>query len=565
MAPTTVSGPSARAAALALTYSEQVPRRLLLAVIGGLCIWLGFPATSLWWSPIIGVACWAIALKGVSVRGGLLIGFVGGLAYFLPVLHWTGIYVGNFPWLALGVTETIYVVVMAGFIALVQSGRVAPWARRVPAWIAPRTPRVRPVAGALLWVTQEWVRGNYPFGGFPWVRLAWSQAGSPLSHLASIAGGPGLTFVVALLGGLLAVGVERLLHGGVRRPLTYAPLAGALAILAASVPYPVPTAGTPYDVVGIQGNVPTSGLEFNAQRRAVLDNHVRATFKAAAMVRSGEIPKPQLVVWPENSSDIDPTREADAATQIERALAQIDTPLIVGAVLDEPSPEVSNASLLYLPGQGLTDRYVKQKPVPFAEYIPYRSFFRMFSDKVDLVRADFTHGTKTGLFTIPGAAGQKSTKVGPVICFEIAYDGVTRAPVDKGAQLLIVQTNNATFGRTAESEQQLAISRIRAIEHGRSVVHVSTVGVSAMITPDGVVHDKTSLFTQAVMSQRLPLRSELTLADRLGALPEYVAVGVACLLIAVHLRRRALRRRRTHSPDVSATKESDDRTRTPVD
>lgn len=510
-------------------------RRLCLVIIGGLLLWLSFPDANIWPASIVGVACWALALRGVSMRAGFVLGFLGGLAYFLPVLHWTGIYVGNLPWLALGVTETLYVAFMCALVAKLQSGSHAPWA---PAWLAPHEARVRPVAVALLWVTQEWVRDNFPFGGFPWVRLAWSQADSPLRHLASIAGAPGLTFVVALLGGLLALAVDLAVRQRVWRLRTAVPVVAVALVMLVSVWYPVPTSGKPFDVVGIQGNVPTSGLEFNAQRRAVLDNHVRATMKAATMIKDGSIPHPQLVVWPENSSDIDPTREADAATEISRAVAAVNAPLIVGAVLDQPAPKVSNASLLYLPHQGLVARYIKQHPVPFAEYIPYRSFFRIFSDKVDLVRADFAAGTKPGVFSIPTTGAP--VKVGPVICFEIAYDGITRAPVERGAQLLIVQTNNATFGRTAESEQQLAISRIRAIEHGRSVVHVSTVGVSGLITPDGVVHDKTSLFTQAVMSRRLPLRSQLTLADRVGAVPEWFGVGMACLILAAS-RRSGLR------------------------
>ncbi|UIJ36575.1 apolipoprotein N-acyltransferase [Allobranchiibius sp. GilTou73] len=383
--------------------------------------------------------------------------------------------------------------------------------------------------------------------------MAWSQSNSPLSHLASIAGAPGLTFVVALLGGVLAALVQRWVPGivGGRRSdaAAYAPrrslraLWPALAVVvvvAGSIWYPTPTSGKKLQVVGIQGNVPTIGLEFNAQRRAVLDDHARATAKAAEMVRRGQIPAPDLVVWPENSSDIDPTRNPDAMTEILHAVAEVKAPLIVGAVLDEPAPDVSNTSLLYLPGRGIVARYVKQHPVPFAEYMPYRSFFRHFSSKVDLLTVNFTHGKKTGLFTIP-TRSQGNVKVGPVICFEVAYDGLVRAPVEKGAQLLIVQTNNATFGRTAESEQQLAISRIRAIEHGRSVVHVSTVGVSGLITPDGVVHDRSSLFTSKVLSGAMPLRSSLTIADRLGNVPEHLAYALAVasfLLAAIGSRRR---------------------------
>jgi apolipoprotein N-acyltransferase len=254
------------------------------------------------------------------------------------------------------------------------------------------------------------------------------------------------------------------------------------------------------------------------------------------------MPPPDLVVWPENASDIDPLRNPDAANVINGAVGAINAPVILGAVLEEPRPKVSNASLLYLPDRGLVARYVKQHPVPFAEYIPYRSFFRNFSDKVDLVYSDFAAGKGPGVFRVPARAGG-TIAAGPIICFEVAYDGLIRETVGHGANVLVVQTNNATFGYTDESVQQLAISRIRALEHGRSIVHVSTVGVSAMITPDGTAHQLSTLFTPAVLAADLPLRTDRTVADRLGPMPEILAGAGLTVMLAL-LATRALRRRR---------------------
>lgn len=512
-----------------------LPQRAALAVLGGLALWTAFPGLAWWPMAPVGVALITLSTIGATTRRGFLLGLLGGLGCFLPTLHWSGIYVGNLPWIALSVTESLYLACMGAAIATVQ-----------------RRGAVRPGLVAALWVLQETLRSNVPFGGFPWARLAWTTADSPLVRFASIAGAPGLTFLVALLGALIALGVVRIArHGGVKTIAI--PFAATALVAVSAFAVPVPTDGKPLQVIGIQGNVPTAGLDFNAQRRAVLDNHVSATNQAASMVRAGQLPRPDLVVWPENSSDIDPTRNADAASEIAQTVAGINTPVIIGAVLEEPAPKVSNTSMLYLPGTGLADRYVKQHPVPFAEYMPYRSFFRNFSDKVDLLTTDFTQGRKVGLFSVPTAQG--TVKVGPVICFEIAYDGITRAPVDRGAQLLIVQTNNATFGYTAESEQQLAISQVRAVEHGRSVVHVSTVGVSGLITPDGMVHDRSSLFTRKVLSGALPLRSSLTLADRWGALPEYLVDAVAVLAVAL-----AVRGNRRSRRDVGAQAPTDDST-----
>ena len=212
--------------------------------------------------------------------------------------------------------------------------------------------------------------------------------------------------------------------------------------------------------------------------------------------------------------------------------------LLVFQLAEEPAPYVSNVSFLYEPGAGLVGRYAKQHPVPFAEYIPNRSFWRIISTQVDLLGTDMWAGPGPVVFRVPAASGGEVV-AGPSICFEVAYDELVRANVDLGANLLVVQTNNATFGFTNESVQQLAISRIRAIEHGRSVVHVSTVGVSALILPDGTLLQPTSLFTPAALAADLPLRTERTLAGWVGAWPEYCAVfGMLALLAGSALSRR---------------------------
>jgi apolipoprotein N-acyltransferase len=290
-------------------------------------------------------------------------------------------------------------------------------------------------------------------------------------------------------------------------------------------------------VAAVQGNVPAPGLEFNARRMAVLSNHVVATARLADQVSAGETPRPDIVLWPENASDIDPLRNEDAADAIQAATDRIGVPVLIGAVLEQPVDRLSNAGILWgpagssHPGPGAT--YVKRHPAPFGEYIPYRSFFRIFSDKVDLVRLDFAAGDRVGVLP----AGD--VRIGDVICFEVAYDALVRDPVRGGANLLVVQTNNATFGFTDESVQQLAMSRLRAVETGRSVVHISTVGVSALIDPGGDVLTRSGHFSQQVLQARLPLRTQQTVATRLGEAPE-VALSALGLLLAVGalLRRR---------------------------
>ncbi|HEX5525233.1 MAG TPA: apolipoprotein N-acyltransferase [Pedococcus sp.] len=527
------------------TGPADVGRRAALSLAAGLALALAFPTHNLYWLAPVGVALLSTAVLGASWRLAGPLGLTAGLAFFVPTLSWSGVYVGALPWIALCVLQSLYIAAMTALTAAVQRPLLAT--------------RLRPLAYAavpVFWVLQETARSHTPFGGFPWARLAFSQADSPLAHLAAYAGAPGVTAAVASLGVLLHAGVSLLLRRAGRGahtpgPVRSAPvLAGALVAvavvpaLAAPLLNP-PTGGRPVDVMFVQGNVPRPGLEFNAERRQVLDNHVQETLRGA--VAAG--PAPTLVVWPENASDIDPLRNPDADAAIRSAVDVVGAPILLGAVLREPSPMISNVSLFYRPGGGEPERYVKQHPVPFAEYIPFRSFFRTFSDKVDLVTADFTAGDRPGAFRVPTPAGAPYWAI-PTICFEVAYDDLMReATLQPGRQanILVVQTNNATFGYTAESEQQFAISRLRAIEHGRSVVHVSTVGVSAFIRPDGSYEDKTSLFTAAAAHGRPVVREAVTVSDRIGDAPEYVAAGLAVLLAGLALRaRRGAARVQTH-------------------
>jgi apolipoprotein N-acyltransferase len=395
------------------------------------------------------------------------------------------------------------------------------------------------VTGAF-WVAQEGLRDRVPFGGFPWGRLAFSQAGSPLLRFAVLGGAPLVTFLVAAAGGLLVAGGYQLV--GRDRGLGWsrgrgwwpgaAAAAGAplLVLLGFAVPLAHP-GGKAVTVAVIQGNVPRMGLEFNAQRRAVLDNHVNATLELAGQVAAGKAAQPDLVIWPENASDIDPLvpEDEDARLQINRAADAIKAPILVGAVLNGPGDHARNAGIVWLPGSGpVSPMYVKQHPVPFAEYMPLRSVARLVTNKVDLVRSDFVAGDRPGVLPMGAAT------VGDVICFEVGYDDLVRAAVDGGGQLLAVQTNNADFN-TAEAEQQLAMVQLRAVEHGRDGLMASTVGVSAFVTADGRAYDATTLNTRAILVRQLRLGQERTLASDIGPAPEFALVGVAVVALACAL------------------------------
>jgi apolipoprotein N-acyltransferase len=493
----------------------------LVAVLAGLVGTTAFPRLGIWPLAIVSVAGLSWAVDGRRARTGAWLGLVYGLAFFIPLLHWTGVYVGPAPWLILAVAEAAYVAGLGAMLALVQRLPGAPF------WIG------------CAWVAQEAVRGRWPFGGFPWGRLAFSQQSSPLRWFIAVGGAPLLSFVVALTGGALAIAVRH-----VRRPLPLWPLAGAVCVLVLTplAAQLVAALTTPHTdrpqlrIAVVQGSVPDRGLAFEDRARQVLDNHVAQTLKLAGEIHSGALPRPDLVVWPENASDVDPLDDASAGAEIDRAVKAVGAPVLVGAILDGPGREHRrNAGILWSPTTGPGAEYIKRHPVPFAEYMPLRTLAEKVSSAAKLVTQDMVAGSGNGLLT------GGPVPLGDVICFEVAYDGLVQSSVRAGAQLLVVQTNNATFGHTAETYQQMAMSRLRAIETGRTVVQVSTTGISAIIAPDGTVLEEASdLFHPAILSRGVDLETTTTLAVRLGAIPEWALAGlaVAGAALSVGLARR---------------------------
>jgi apolipoprotein N-acyltransferase len=302
----------------------------------------------------------------------------------------------------------------------------------------------------------------------------------------------------------------------------------------------------PYTVAVVQGNVPRLGLDFNAQREAVLRDHVSETLKLAADADAGRVAKPDLVLWPENASDIDPLQNPDARALIDSAARAVGVPILVGTLADGPTPTtIRNIAYVWDPRTGPGQSYVKRHPVPFAEYVPLRSLARLVSKDVDLVQRDFVGGDSPGNLTVGPA------RIGDVICFEVAYDGLID-DVAQRSEMIVVQTNNATFGRSNETWQQLAMGRLRAIEHGRPVLVAATSGVSAVIAPDGHLQARSDVFTADVLVRTVSGRQGTTLAGRVGAGPEWVVVAIALAGLVL----AAVARRRTRDQAVLVTKEN---------
>ncbi|HTP15407.1 MAG TPA: apolipoprotein N-acyltransferase [Streptosporangiaceae bacterium] len=525
------------------------------ALAGGLALAAAFPPAGIWPLAIVGPALLTVAVWRRSLRASLLVGLVFGAAFFVPLLSWL-VNVAWYAWAALAAAETV----IFGLLTVGQRLLL-----RLRAW---------PVAVAGWWVAGEALRARWPYA-FPWGRLAMSQAGAPTARWAAIGGAPLLTFLLALAGASLAW----LLLGPARGPRTRAAsrregrpaasrreerpaalrgralaavafgCAAGLVLAGRLLPVDQGAAGDPAALVAaVQGDVPHArNLPGLLRASTVTQNHAAATERLAAWVRARTRPAPGVVIWPENSTDLDPGRYPSIYAAIAAAVDAVDRPVLVGAVLQGP---LRNAGQLWLPRRGPAAVYIKRQLVPFGEVIPFRGLLSHVTSLTALQPVNFTPGRRAVVFRLG------KIRLGDVICYEVGFDSLVRSEVAAGANLLSVQSNDADFeldGQPGESEQQVAMARIRAIESDRAVVYASTTGESAIIAPDGAVIARSGLWQQAVLEARVPLRTAMTPADRLGgwtetALTAATLAAVAWALIPAGLARR--RQRRVRRPPV---------------
>jgi apolipoprotein N-acyltransferase len=521
--------------------------RLAASLAAGLLMYLSFPPVGWWWAAILSLALlgWVLTRRQTTRAGGFGYGLIFGLAFYVPLLPWIGGLVGTVPWLALSLLQALFPAVF-GLLAVVVRG--------LPGW---------PVWFAAEWAVQEWLKSNVPFGGFPWGVVAFGQAEGPLLPLAQLGGAPLVSVAVALVGfSVTALALEIVLWwrrshpasegSDAARPEAVLPgVCICVVLLVAALVWPgVRQAGAgagehpSVTVAAVQGNVPRLGLDFNAQRRAVLDNHVEQTLRLAEDVRAGRAPQPMVVIWPENSSDIDPLRNTDAAARISEAARAIRAPILVGTVLAAPgytreSPVATNTVLVWDPETGPQDRHDKKIIQPFGEYLPWRGFFRTFSSYAD--RAGyFVPGGGNGVVQAAGIP------IGVATCWEVIFDRAVRESVLNGAQLLAVPANNATFN-AAMSAQQLAFARLRAAEHDRYLVVAGTTGISAVIAPDGQALASTEFFEPAYLDMAVRLKSNITFATDWGPIVQWalVGIGLAAVIAAMLHNGKFVRRRQT--------------------
>jgi apolipoprotein N-acyltransferase len=507
---------------------------LLAAVAAGLALAGAFPPFGFWPLASAGPGLLILALWGKRRLATFALALTCGLVFFVGLLSWL-VNVAWYAWLTLALIEALIFAVLA--LALRPLLRLRFW----------------PLAAGGWWVVQEAVHDRFPWGGFPWGRLAMSQPAAPTAGWAAIGGPPLLTFLLALAGACLAYLAIAALSRPARReaglaavmpPVVVAPVvvatAGVVLVLAGNLVWTSPSGPAPTTrIATVQGDVPHARNLPNLLRATtVTENHALATIALAREVKAGRRPAPALVIWPENSTDIDPRLSPPTYAAIAAAVNAIARPVLVGAVLNHP---LRNAGQLWLPGRGPAAVYVKRQLVPFGEVIPLRGLLDRVTSLPDLQPRNFTPGHRAVVFRVG------KIRLGDVICYEVGFDNLVRSEVQAGANLLTVQTNDADFeldGQLGESLQQLAMARIDAITTGRAVAVASTTGLSAIVAPDGSIMTASKTWRRAVLEARVPLRTELTPAVRAGAWPEIGIIALTLLGLAWAIG-TGLRRRRS--------------------
>ncbi len=476
---------------------------IVLSLVSGLLAYAAFPPIGMWFSAPIALALLIYLLSNAGLRQRVRAVIVFSIAFFGPLLAWSNTYVGDIPWLILTMLQ----------IALL-----------IPLALIPLTSGRNLFMFPFLWVGVEFLRSHFPFNGFGWGRIAFSQADAPYAQIARIGGAPLLSFFVALIGVLLYLTFQQKIKVAILLLASLIVFTLAATISRPSLPK------RDFSFIAIQGGVPSLGLDFNSRATQVFENHLRTTVDYL----TSHARKPQVILWPENSIDVDPFKDSIVRDQLQSVADEFNIPFVVGAVLQQ-GPNFQNASILWEPQRGPTTIYIKRHLTPFGEYIPWRKIAEIVSPYAKKV-VDFVPGNRIVIHRVGKA------KFAPIICFELLDDASGRA-MAKQSNAIVVQTNSATFGLSPESVQQLGITRIRSIEHQRYSVSISTSGVSAVIDPRGRVTHLTGQNQRAVIDSAIGLLDSVSIADRYGSHIEAVLILFPLILIPVSwIQRRRIRR-----------------------
>ena len=506
-------------------WSLPVWAAVLASAAAGLLLDLASAPVGWWPVTFVSVTVALVALIGRSIGGALLVGTVFGAVFYTTHLMWVGEFLGPVPWLALAGLEAALFGVGAVPIALAYR-----WAARYPARGLVQLLAVPPLIGGL-WASREVVMGAWPYSGFPWARVGMTQVGGPLAEVASWTSVTGLSLLIVVV---CAAGVQWIRAGGIRFLVGLHPAVSIAALLVIAPQFPTAPAGE-FRVGWVQGNGPTGYFDDKTP------GEVLAAQTAATVPLYGQ--PMDLLAWPEGGVDADPLNAPATAAGLDRVVKAAGAPLLMNAATTRGA-DVFNTSLLWTADPAGRQWHDKVNPVPFGEYVPDRWFYELIApDLVGLIQREYTPGSNPPLVQV-GDVG-----VGLAICFDVIYDTVIWDAVRAGAEVFVFQTNNADFRGTDENLQQLAFARMRAIETGRAVVNVSTVGTSQVIAPDGTTLDSLDVDTTGAAITTVPLREGVTPGVRLGpwlSFPLVLGSGTILAALGLSSRRHALSAGGTH-------------------
>ncbi|MGJ9412325.1 apolipoprotein N-acyltransferase [Aeromicrobium sp. CF4.19] len=472
---------------------------LPLTVLAGLLSAAAFDPFTVPYAMVLGVAVLVVVLRRLDqarVRLVLAVGATYGLS-FMAVLIWWMNAVSNGAYVALVLAQVGVFAIIA--IPLRSALRLRWW----PLW------------GAAVWVAGEWFRSSFPLTGFPWGRLGHTAIDTPFEAWVRIGGMPWLSAVMFVVAASLVV-----LCGGA--VLHRALAAGAILttmLVGAVLPTGVTGQDGTADVALVQGDVPGAILSW--PRGEIFALHLAETRRLTRDVEDGTVPRPDVVMWPETTVDVDPFTNETVQAQIEATSARIGAPILIGALLDGPTSDTAyNASVVW-DEDGPGSRYVKRKLVPYGEYVPFR---QLLGDIVPRVDRDIPRDMLPGEDSAPLRVG--GLVVGGSICWDLAYDGIIRDAAGEDVQVLSGQTSNAAFTGTAQPEQQWKISRLRALETGRWMLVPSTNGISGVADAHGDVVERAPMHEPATISVEVPLASGRTPALVVGPYLQWTLVGL---------------------------------------
>lgn len=484
---------------------------LIVAAAAGPVMDLAYPSASIPVMMFPALAMVLITLIGRSSWGAVGVGAVFGASFYLFHISWITRYLGVVPWFALAGLETVLFAAGGVLITLAYRWlpRVAPgrWSRLI----------ALPALVAGLWTTREMWMGSWPYTGFPWARVGMSQSNTTLADIASWVGVSGLTFgmVFAVAAAIELVRTWR--SPAPRRALSSLPVAVTVVTLLALPAFPTTEAGT-MRVGSVQGNGPAGYFDDRSETSVFA-----AQLDASAPILDDDL---DVMLWPEGSIDWDVLRDDGVESTLTRLTDRIDAPILVNSATAR-GDDIFNTSILWEAGAGATQIHDKRNPVPMGEYVPDRWFYEaIVPDLIGLIQREYTPGSNPPLFDVDGVG------VGLAICFDVIYDDVIWEGAGDGAEVFMFQTNNADFRDTDENLQQLEFARMRAIETGRSVVNISTVGTSQVIARDGSVVDELAQGEAGAMVTDVTLYSGLTPAVVAGrGIQLTIAVASLAMLV----------------------------------